>query len=156
MCLHMWPDMKITNNSNPCIFWLPIVDFLWLVFQNLANYDFFSQNSFVCVKIIFFRLKKWKFIKEKKTLQLEDPDCHDSQVVNYALNASKICGAFFGFVLGLMNGDDSLQNKSTPTYGRKMKNLYMFDGFFLIVYRIEKQPFVLEWSLCPRVESKDK
>jgi hypothetical protein len=64
--------------------------------------------------------------------------------VNYALNASKICGAFFGFVLGLMNGDDSLQNKSTPTYGRKMKNLYMFDGFFLIVYRIEKQPFVLE------------
>ncbi len=49
-----------------------------------------------------------------------------------SLNASKICGAFFGFVLGLMNGDDSLQNKPTPTYGRKMKNLYMFDGFFLI------------------------
>jgi len=39
---------------------------------------------------------------------------------------------FFGFVLGLMNGDDSLQYKSTPTYGRKMKNLYMFDGLFLI------------------------
>jgi hypothetical protein len=53
-----------------------------------------------------------------------------------------------------MNGDDSLQNKSKPTYGRKMKNLYMCDGYFLIVYRIQKQPYWSHLSLCPRVEPK--
>lgn len=133
MCLHMWPDMKITNNNNPCIFWLPIVEILWLVSQNLAKYDIFAQNFFLCVKIIFFRLKKWKFIKGKKNTATGGSwlswlwSCELC-----SLNAFRICGAFFGFVLGLMNGDDSLRNKSTPAYGRKMKNLYMFDGFFLI------------------------
>jgi hypothetical protein len=91
---------------------------------------FFHKISLYVSRSYFSGCKSENSSKKKKTLQLEDPDCHDSEVVNYTLNASKICGAFFGFVLGLMNGDDSLQNKSTPTYGRKTKNLYMFDGFF--------------------------
>jgi hypothetical protein len=78
-----------------------------------------------------FQVEKVKIHQRKKPLQLEDPDCHDSEVVNYALSMlPKFVVQFLVLFLGLMNGDDSLQNKSTPTYGRKMKNLYTFDGFF--------------------------
>jgi hypothetical protein len=60
------PDVKVKNFKNCFIFWLLLAG---TCCRNLGNKkyffsksqklgQFFSQKSFICVKIIFFRLKK--------------------------------------------------------------------------------------------------